>query len=52
MATADRDGKLAQIVADMHTCLGMELAESMREAQRAFDAEMAALKDNEPEETP
>lgn len=40
MAEADKDGRMAQIVQDMHTILGMEIHNDLAEAQVEFDAAM------------
>lgn len=44
MATADKDGRAAQIVGDLHTCLRMGLAENALEAAADFDQEMAKVR--------
>ena len=54
MATCDPDGKVAQMVADMHACLAMSLHEGLRDAVDEFAAvldEIHATGDVPPGET-
>jgi hypothetical protein len=37
MSAADSDGKIAQRIADMHTCLTMGVNESIRESAAEFE---------------
>lgn len=43
MATPDKDGRIAQLVSDLHACLVMELAEHARETAADFEREMAKV---------
>lgn len=36
MSVADKDGRIAQVVSDLHTCLSMSLHESIRENSEAL----------------
>lgn len=42
MSEADKDGQIAQWMGDRLACLGMEMAESAREAIARFNELMAA----------
>jgi hypothetical protein len=43
MAEADKDGRMAQVVGDLHTTASMALAEHALEAAADFDREMAKV---------
>jgi hypothetical protein len=43
VSAADKDGRVAQLVGDLHTTLGMSLAEHAREAAADFDREMTKV---------
>lgn len=41
MSSADKDGRVAQVLGDMVVCLGMALSEGIREQLDRLDAELA-----------
>lgn len=43
MSTADRDGKIAQLLADMLACLAMEINESVRDSATEFEAVLSEI---------
>lgn len=50
MATADPDGKFAQMLSDRLACLGIEINESMRAAGGKIEALLATLEADDPED--
>lgn len=48
MSVADKDGRIAQQVADMQACLSMEIHESLREGLERVEALIDAMPRRQP----